>query len=106
LIPVFDAVRVFSLRIWKGQSPFHPDRTHLHHLLTNAGISHSLTSKVICAIHGFVLIEVYWLREFKPLFILFMLIGTMTVVTIAFYNIHKVIKLKKSDRGPANFEWS
>src|SRR5690349_5452083 len=94
LIPVFDAVKVFSLRIWKGQSPFHPDRTHLHHLLTNAGISHSMTSKIICAIHGFILIEVYWLRELKPIFILCMLVATMTVVTIAFYNIHKFLKLK------------
>src|SRR4029453_5419566 len=75
LIPVFDAVRVFSLRIWKGQSPFQPDRTHLN--LNNAGITHSLTSKIICAIHGFVLIEVYWLRELKPIFILFMLMATM-----------------------------
>jgi len=94
LIPVFDAVRVFSLRIWNGQSPFHPDRTHLHHLLTNAGISHNMTSKIICAIHGFVLIEVYWLRELKPVFILCMLVATMTVVTIAFYNIHRLLKLK------------
>jgi len=106
LIPVFDAVRVFSLRIWKGQSPFHPDRTHLHHLLTNAGVSHSLTSKVICAIHGFILIEVYWLRELRPLFILCMLIATMTVVTIAFYNVHRLIRLKKPGRGSANFELS
>jgi len=92
LIPVYDAVRVFSLRIWKGQSPFQPDRTHLHHLLINAGISHSVTSKIICAVHGFVLIEVYWLRELKPIFILFMLLATMTIVTIAFYNIHRLIK--------------
>lgn len=106
LIPVFDAVRVSSLRIWKGQSPFQPDRTHLHHLLTNAGISHSLTSKIICAIHGFVLIEVYWLRELKPLFILFMLIATMMVVTIAFYNVHRLIKIKKPGRGPAKLELS
>jgi len=106
LIPVFDAVRVSSLRIWKGQSPFQPDRTHLHHLLTNAGISHTLTSKIICAIHGFVLIEVYWLREMKPIFILLMLIATMMLVTIAFYNVHRLTKLKKSGGSPVNFELS
>ena len=106
LIPVFDAVRVFSLRIWKGQSPFQPDRTHLHHLLTNAGISHGLTSKIICAIHGFVLIEVYWLRELKPIFILFMLLATMTVVTIAFYNIAQTNQTKEPGNPSANFELS
>jgi len=35
-----------------------------------------------------------------------MLIATMTVVTIAFYNIHKLMRLKKSGRGPASFELS
>jgi UDP-GlcNAc:undecaprenyl-phosphate GlcNAc-1-phosphate transferase len=103
LIPVFDAIRVSSSRIWKGRSPFQPDRTHIHHLLTNGGISHSLTSKIICAVHGFILIEVYWLRELKPVFILVMLIVTMVIVTIAFHNIHRLKWLKKQDDGSANF---
>src|SRR6478672_8187451 len=30
LIPVFDTLRVFSLRIGQGKSPFHPDKTHIH----------------------------------------------------------------------------
>ena len=34
LIPVFDTVRVFATRIWMGKSPFSPDKTHIHHLLT------------------------------------------------------------------------
>jgi len=90
LIPVFDTIRVFSLRIWRGQSPFHADRTHIHHLLTNAGFSHSRTSKIICVIHGFILIEVYWLKELRPEFILCMLVIAMTIVTIISYNIHRL----------------
>jgi UDP-N-acetylmuramyl pentapeptide phosphotransferase/UDP-N-acetylglucosamine-1-phosphate transferase len=92
LIPVFDTIRVFASRIWKGQSPFHPDKTHIHHLLTNAGLGHSLTSRLICIIHGFILIEVYWLKQFRPEFILFMLLAAMLIVTIAFYNIHLLRK--------------
>lgn len=92
LIPVFDTIRVFSFRIWKGQSPFNADRTHIHHLLTNAGFSHGLTSKIICVIHGFILIEVYWLKQSRPEFILCMLVAAMTVVTIVFYNIQRLKK--------------
>lgn len=94
-IPAFDTMRVFALRIWKGQSPFHADRTHIHHLLTNAGLSHSITSKIICVIHGFILIEVYWLKAFRPGFILLMLLIAMILVTLVFYNIHRVIGQKK-----------
>jgi len=100
LIPVFDTIRVFALRIWKGQSPFVPDKTHIHHLLTNAGISHGLTSKIICVIHGFILIEVYWLKELKPEFILLMLAAAMIVVTVIFHNAHRLKRQKKLDTTP------
>lgn len=39
-IPVFDTVRVMSTRILRGTSPFHPDKTHLHHLFIDMGFSH------------------------------------------------------------------
>ena len=39
-IPVFDTLRVMSMRIIRGTSPFQPDRTHLHHLLFDMGFSH------------------------------------------------------------------
>ncbi|MBS1629249.1 MAG: undecaprenyl/decaprenyl-phosphate alpha-N-acetylglucosaminyl 1-phosphate transferase [Bacteroidetes bacterium] len=48
-IPVFDTFRVFLLRIARGHSPFHADRTHLHHYLLDLGLSHTRTVGVILA---------------------------------------------------------
>ncbi len=106
LIPVFDTIRVSALRIWKGQSPFSPDRTHIHHLLTNAGYSHGLSSKIICLIHAFILLEVYWLKEARPEFILGMLLATIITVTIAFYNIHRLKRQGKLSEQAVKFELS
>lgn len=39
-IPVFDTLRVMSTRILNKKSPFHPDKTHLHHLFIELGFSH------------------------------------------------------------------
>ena len=39
-IPVFDTLRVMTTRMLKGNSPFHPDKTHLHHLFIEIGFSH------------------------------------------------------------------
>lgn len=39
-IPVFDTLRVMTARIVRGNSPFHPDKTHLHHLFVDMGFSH------------------------------------------------------------------
>ena len=38
-IPLIDTIGVMSRRIMKGQSPFMPDRNHLHHILMRAGFS-------------------------------------------------------------------
>ena len=66
MIPVFDTLRVFGIRIWKGRSPFSADKTHIHHLITNKGFTHAFAARIICVFHGFILILVYWMKNWKP----------------------------------------
>lgn len=44
IIPLFDTLRIFILRISKKQSPFTPDKNHMHHALMRMGMSHSQTA--------------------------------------------------------------
>lgn len=39
IIPCFDVIRVFSVRIRNGRSPFLPDKNHIHHKLLAVGMS-------------------------------------------------------------------
>lgn len=39
IIPAFDLVRVATNRILRGVHPFSPDKTHIHHLLLDTGIT-------------------------------------------------------------------
>jgi UDP-GlcNAc:undecaprenyl-phosphate/decaprenyl-phosphate GlcNAc-1-phosphate transferase len=96
-IPVFDTMRVFASRIWKGKSPFVADKTHIHHLLTNAGFSHVFAARLICFLHGFILIEVYWLKDIKEEYILLILIGFMLIATAVLRNMR--VFFKKSSTG-------
>lgn len=43
-VPVFDTIRVMTMRMAKKKSPFHPDKTHLHHIFINVGVSHFITT--------------------------------------------------------------
>lgn len=92
LIPVFDTLRVFAVRIWKGRSPFEADRTHIHHLLTNQGFSHGFAAKLICFLHGFVLIEVYWLRGLRQELILVILFSFMLLATWLLKKMGSILK--------------
>ena len=40
IVPLLDTLRVFSIRILQGRSPFTPDRNHIHHLLLDRGLNH------------------------------------------------------------------
>lgn len=39
-LPLMDTLIVMARRMLKGQSPFHSDRTHLHHCLIDLGLPH------------------------------------------------------------------
>ncbi|MES2777406.1 MAG: MraY family glycosyltransferase [Bacteroidota bacterium] len=43
-IPLFDTLRVFSIRMLHGKSPFTPDRNHIHHILLDKGLSHRMVT--------------------------------------------------------------
>ncbi|HUW92477.1 MAG TPA: MraY family glycosyltransferase [Bacteroidales bacterium] len=69
IVPLFDTLRVFVLRLKHGRSPFRADNRHVHHILLRAGCTHrqatlylSLTNIIIIAI-AFLLdhIGILWL---------------------------------------------
>jgi UDP-N-acetylmuramyl pentapeptide phosphotransferase/UDP-N-acetylglucosamine-1-phosphate transferase len=47
--PLVDTLRVFTLRVLKGRSPFAPDRNHLHHRMMALGWGHRRTSSTVYA---------------------------------------------------------
>lgn len=84
MIPVFDTLRVFALRIWSGRSPFSPDKNHIHHLLTNNGWNHSLAAKLLCGVHALVLVAGYFLKDVSQITGLLLLILIMLATIFVF----------------------
>lgn len=62
-VPVFDTLRVMIMRVAHGRSPFHPDKTHLHHLYIELGHSHLATSGIIVTMNALIVVFllVLWL---------------------------------------------
>lgn len=54
-IPVFDTLRVMVSRILRGTSPFHPDKTHLHHMFIDMGFSHAGTTFSILSLNTIII---------------------------------------------------
>jgi UDP-GlcNAc:undecaprenyl-phosphate/decaprenyl-phosphate GlcNAc-1-phosphate transferase len=100
MIPVFDTLRVFALRIWNGRSPFSPDKNHIHHLLTNNGWSHNIAAKILCGVHAAVLIVGYCLKDMSLLGGLSILFLIMLLTILVFQKLPAPHPHKKIETNP------
>jgi len=74
IIPLFDTLRVFILRISKGKSPFSPDRNHIHHILVDLGFSHIKSSLYLICFNIWMVFLVYFFQGLRGEFLLFLLL--------------------------------
>jgi UDP-GlcNAc:undecaprenyl-phosphate/decaprenyl-phosphate GlcNAc-1-phosphate transferase len=72
MIPLFDTLRVFTLRILDRRSPFSPDRTHVHHFLLDIGFTHRMITFTCVGVNIAFIAVAYFLRS----------LGTTTVIGI------------------------
>ncbi len=87
ILPLFDTLRVFVLRIMKGRSPFSPDKNHIHHLLLNTGLNHMQSTGVLVFVNVFfIMVSLYfqYLGTEWLLFILTTLALLLTLILLMF----------------------
>ena len=62
-VPLFDTLRVMFMRIMNKKSPFYPDKTHLHHIFVNIGLSHFFTA--LTELLMMILVVVLWMLSLR-----------------------------------------
>ena len=91
-VPVFDTLRVMTARILRKQSPFHPDKTHLHHLFLELGFSHIGTTVSILSLNFFIILA--WFVAYRMgLSIdaqLYIVLALSVLITFVFYKYAQV----------------
>lgn len=89
MVPLADTLRVFSIRIFQGRSPFSPDRNHIHHLLLDRGMNPKFVT-ICCVLLNILFISVaYFGRALGPNYTLLTIAG-MSLAFLAF-----VVNVKK-----------
>ena len=79
ILPLFDTLRVFTLRILKGRSPFYPDRTHIHHLLLDTGLNHMQSTIFLLFVNIAFIIFAFYFQTLGNLSLLIFIIGISMV---------------------------
>jgi len=83
IIPIFDTVRVMTIRLVKGISPFKPDKRHMHHYLYELTGSHRKATAILLLVNVFFIGFSFWLS--------FLRITELTLVVVALASLFSVI---------------
>jgi len=51
IIPLIDTARIIILRLSKKQSPFKPDKSHVHHAIMRLGMTHSQSTIILAIVN-------------------------------------------------------
>ena len=87
MIPLFDTLRVFGLRIIQRRSPFSPDRTHVHHFLLDLGLSHRMVTITCVLVNITFILIAFFMRSLGATIVLgFLLLSAFIFIGIIYYS--------------------
>jgi UDP-N-acetylmuramyl pentapeptide phosphotransferase/UDP-N-acetylglucosamine-1-phosphate transferase len=86
IVPLLDTLRVFSVRIINGKSPFTPDRNHVHHLLLERGLGHAAVTFTCVSIKiGFIMLAWFGRSLGTTLLLSIMLVLAFSGLGVLYY---------------------
>jgi UDP-N-acetylmuramyl pentapeptide phosphotransferase/UDP-N-acetylglucosamine-1-phosphate transferase len=80
IIPLFDTLRVFLIRMSKGKSPFDPDRNHIHHILVDRGLTHLQATGILVLFNVLMILTVFHLQGVKGEFLLLFILAVPSIL--------------------------
>jgi len=100
MIPLFDTLRVFTLRILDRRSPFSPDRTHVHHFLLDIGFNHRMVTFTCVSVNIVFIAAAYFLRHLGTTTVLSILLAAAFVfIAVIYYSRPKAKTAKQNNKA-------
>ena len=105
VVPLFDTLRVFTIRILRGIHPFTADNRHIHHLMLRAGYSHRRSTFFISLAHILLIVLAFSLDHIGILWLALLLLVICIALTGLIYilvyrnYISKNLEINEVDAG-------
>lgn len=81
IIPLFDTLRVFMMRIMERRSPFSPDRTHVHHRLIDLGFSHMTAAGILIVVNILFIVFAFYFHTLGTMNLLGIMLAMATIIS-------------------------
>ena len=98
IIPLYDTLRVFIVRISRRKSPFKADKGHMHHKLLDLGFSHIQATIIMVLTNIFFIALAYFIQKLGIILVMLIILSLATVLSyIPIYILRKRAKSVKSE---------
>ncbi len=87
IVPLYDSLRVFILRISSGRSPFRADKQHIHHRLLQLGFSHLKATMILLSINLFFIAFSFFFARIGIIKLTFLLASIATIMANILVNL-------------------
>lgn len=88
-IPFYDTIRVFTIRILSGRSPFSPDKNHIHHEFLRSKVGHRQTSILLWIGNVLMIVAVLLFRHQNTANLI------LIVLTVGITFVHTLVYIRK-----------
>ncbi|NSL89042.1 glycosyltransferase family 4 protein [Chitinophaga solisilvae] len=85
IVPLFDTLRVFAVRMLKGKSPFSADRNHIHHYLLDLKLDHRQTTLVSVGVNAAFIVAAFLLQDMGTTWLTLLVVAAATTFTGGLY---------------------
>lgn len=96
IYPLFDTLRVFTLRILNKKSPFSPDRRHIHHALLDLGLTHMQATFIINIFTVEMISIALFLQHIGSFYLILIILGLSLLFA---YLVHLMVVNKQNALG-------
>lgn len=99
VLPLFDTLRIFTIRIMQGKSPFIADHQHIHHLLIGMGFSHIRSTMILLSVNLFFIFFCISLANLGNALVIVLTFAIATALSLILMKLKKRHSLKISIRN-------
>lgn len=96
IIPIVDAIRVIVGRLFRMNSPFLKDKTHIHHILLSKGMSHMQATAMLILTNILFIIAAYYLQNINTVYLIISLTA-VALILVAFVHFYKGINTQNNN---------
>jgi len=95
ILPIFDTLRVFIIRLFNRKSPFEADSNHIHHRLLKIGLTH-IEATIVLVMVNVILISIAILLQPMGNNLVIIIIVMSVLILNAILSTFNMIKLKRA----------